>query len=92
MLGVRCSHCHIRPAQSQEPPRKPTAEFILNSILDYFTATDTEPYEHQEEAILEFFAGNNVILNTPTGSGKSRSSHCLAPPGDTIASAACSSG
>jgi len=30
-----------------------------------------ELYDHQEEAILEVFAGKNVILNTPTGSGKS---------------------
>ena len=49
----------------------PTADDILNAFLDYLTATDTEPYDHQEEAILELFAGNNVILNTPTGSGKS---------------------
>lgn len=28
-------------------------------------------YEAQETAILELLAGNNVILNTPTGSGKS---------------------
>ena len=28
-------------------------------------------YPEQEEAILELFAGKNVILNTPTGSGKS---------------------
>jgi hypothetical protein len=28
-------------------------------------------YPEQEEAILEVFAGKNVILNTPTGSGKS---------------------
>lgn len=28
-------------------------------------------YPEQEEAILELFAGRNVILNTPTGSGKS---------------------
>lgn len=30
-----------------------------------------ELYEAQEEAILEVFAGSHVILNTPTGSGKS---------------------
>ncbi len=30
-----------------------------------------ELYEEQEEAILELFAGSNVVLNTPTGSGKS---------------------
>ncbi|TCJ23439.1 DEAD/DEAH box helicase [Nocardioides jejuensis] len=28
-------------------------------------------YPHQEEAVLEIFAGNNVVLATPTGSGKS---------------------
>ena len=28
-------------------------------------------YPEQEEAILELFAGRNVVLNTPTGSGKS---------------------
>ncbi|MEO7700725.1 MAG: DUF3516 domain-containing protein [Opitutus sp.] len=30
-----------------------------------------ELYPEQEEAILELFAGRNVVLNTPTGSGKS---------------------
>src|SRR3712207_9038063 len=28
-------------------------------------------YPAQEEAVLEVFAGSNVILSTPTGSGKS---------------------
>jgi superfamily II RNA helicase len=28
-------------------------------------------YPHQEEAVLEILAGNNVVLATPTGSGKS---------------------
>ncbi len=28
-------------------------------------------YRHQEEAILAIFAGNHVVLDTPTGSGKS---------------------
>ncbi|HEX5861162.1 MAG TPA: DEAD/DEAH box helicase, partial [Nocardioides sp.] len=30
-----------------------------------------ELYPHQDEAILELLSGNNVILSTPTGSGKS---------------------
>lgn len=30
-----------------------------------------ELYPHQEEAVLEILAGNNVVLATPTGSGKS---------------------
>ncbi|MDF1658568.1 MAG: DUF3516 domain-containing protein [Verrucomicrobiales bacterium] len=44
---------------------------ILDAFLGYLGEEGVEPYDHQEEAILELFAGNNVILNTPTGSGKS---------------------
>ena len=59
------------PLSRKNLPENPTPDDILNAFLDYLTATDTEPYGHQKEAILELFAGNNVILNTPTGSGKS---------------------
>lgn len=44
---------------------------ILDAFLGHLVEDGVEPYDHQEEAILELFAGNNVILNTPTGSGKS---------------------
>ena len=44
---------------------------VLDAFLNYLIELGVEPYDHQEEAILELFAGNNVILNTPTGSGKS---------------------
>lgn len=44
---------------------------ILSLFLDWLIETGIEPYDHQEQAILELFSGNNVILNTPTGSGKS---------------------
>lgn len=44
---------------------------ILSAFLDWLIETNVEPYDHQEQAILELFSGNNVILNTPTGSGKS---------------------
>lgn len=54
---------------------KPTGEFDNDDALNHFLTTvleaGVELYDHQEEAILEVFAGNNVILNTPTGSGKS---------------------
>ena len=59
------------PLSRKNLPENPTPDDILNAFLDYLTNSDTEPYDHQEEAILELFAGNNVILNTPTGSGKS---------------------
>jgi len=48
-----------------------SADDILNHFLDQLIEAEIELYDHQEEAILELFAGNNVILNTPTGSGKS---------------------
>ncbi len=44
---------------------------LLGGFLDYVTAKGLELYPAQEEAILELFDGKNVILNTPTGSGKS---------------------
>jgi len=59
------------PLSRENLPPSPTPDDILNAFLDYLSSTGTEPYDHQEEAILELFAGNNVILNTPTGSGKS---------------------
>jgi superfamily II RNA helicase len=49
----------------------PTADDILNAFLEYLAANGTELYDHQEEAILELFQDKNVILDTPTGSGKS---------------------
>ena len=40
-------------------------------VLAHATERGLELYPHQEEAVLELLAGNNVILATPTGSGKS---------------------
>ncbi len=46
-----------------------------SALLDGFTAWTVEQgiemYPAQEEAAFELIAGSNVILNTPTGSGKS---------------------
>ncbi len=49
----------------------PGADALMEHFLDYVAANGLELYPAQEEAILEVFEGNNVILNTPTGSGKS---------------------
>ncbi len=43
----------------------------LDRFLEYVADSKLELYPAQEEAILELFGGKNVILNTPTGSGKS---------------------
>ncbi|WP_404423074.1 DEAD/DEAH box helicase [Nibricoccus sp. IMCC34717] len=53
------------------PTGFPDAERALDHFLGAMTARGIALYPEQEEAILELYAGRNVILNTPTGSGKS---------------------
>lgn len=52
-------------------PSEPSADALLDGFLEYAFDLGLDLYEAQEEAILELYAGNHVILNTPTGSGKS---------------------
>ncbi|HWB05098.1 MAG TPA: DUF3516 domain-containing protein [Verrucomicrobiales bacterium] len=47
------------------------ADELLDRFLDYAAEKRLSLYPAQEEAILELFEDRNVILNTPTGSGKS---------------------
>ena len=49
----------------------PHPDTVLDAFLQAMTARGLTLYPEQEEAILELFAGRNVVLNTPTGSGKS---------------------
>jgi hypothetical protein len=44
---------------------------ILDRFVDWAAEAGFELYPAQEEALLEIMAGRHVILNTPTGSGKS---------------------
>jgi superfamily II RNA helicase len=44
---------------------------VLDRFLSYVKEKGLELYPAQEEAVLELLDGKNVILNTPTGSGKS---------------------
>ena len=46
-------------------------EVLLGRFLDYTAGRRLQLYPAQETAILELFDEKNVILNTPTGSGKS---------------------
>lgn len=48
-----------------------TADELLDRFLDYIAERKLSLYPAQEEAVLELFEDRNVILNTPTGSGKS---------------------
>ena len=49
----------------------PGNDLLLGKFLDYIQSKNLQLYPAQENAILELFEENNVILNTPTGSGKS---------------------
>lgn len=54
------------------PPRPGTPpEELLDLFLGHVRELGLELYSAQEQAILELFSGSNVILSTPTGSGKS---------------------
>lgn len=46
-------------------------EDLFDIFIEWTIDRGFELYPAQEEAILEVFANNHVILNTPTGSGKS---------------------
>jgi superfamily II RNA helicase len=53
------------------PPGEVDTDELLGRFLDYVAGKGLTLYAAQEEAVLEVFEGKNVILNTPTGSGKS---------------------
>ncbi len=59
------------PAPLAPLPGSPDPDAVLDAFLGAMTKKGITLYPEQEEAILELFAGKNVILNTPTGSGKS---------------------
>ncbi len=52
-------------------PTNPDADELLDGFVEFVAEQGIELYPAQEEAILELLDGNHVILNTPTGSGKS---------------------
>src|SRR3954463_93718 len=52
-------------------PREPSADSLYEALLGWAQQQGLSLYPHQEEAVIELLSGNNVILGTPTGSGKS---------------------
>ncbi len=58
------------PEHGFGPPAQ-AGDAMLEAFLAWIAARGVTLYPHQEEAILEIFSGNHVVLDAPTGSGKS---------------------
>ena len=52
-------------------PEDPTPEALLDAFVGWTEARGLRLYPAQEEALIEVVSGSNVIVATPTGSGKS---------------------
>lgn len=52
-------------------PPAPDPDALLDGFVDFVTGEGITLYDAQESAILELLGDSNVILSTPTGSGKS---------------------
>jgi ATP-dependent helicase YprA (DUF1998 family) len=51
-------------------PSSGDPDAVFDAFTDWVAATGLELYPAQSEALIEVAAGSNVILTTPTGSGK----------------------
>ncbi len=52
-------------------PADPDPDSLFETFTDWATTRGLAPYPAQTEALIEIVSGSNVILSTPTGSGKS---------------------
>jgi superfamily II RNA helicase len=53
------------------PPKGSDSDAVLDGFLKYVDTLGLTLYPHQEEAVMAVMTDSNVIVHTPTGSGKS---------------------
>jgi superfamily II RNA helicase len=53
------------------PPSQADPDRLYDELVGWVDKQGLTLYEHQDEAVMELLSGRNVILATPTGSGKS---------------------
>ena len=56
---------------SERLPRDPDPDALYERFSAWTTERGLTLYPHQDDAFLEILSGSNLILATPTGSGKS---------------------
>jgi superfamily II RNA helicase len=59
------------PSLTDLLPRGADPDTVYERFAEWSAGRGLELYPHQDEALIEIVSGANVILNTPTGSGKS---------------------
>ncbi|MET3962676.1 superfamily II RNA helicase [Marmoricola sp. OAE513] len=68
-------------------PRTDDPDAVYEALTTWVDEHGLSLYPHQDEAIIELLGGNNVVLATPTGSGKSlvaMAAHASALAGDRV--------
>lgn len=61
----------MTPALLDAAPRPYDADAMYDAFVDWATGRGFALYPAQDEAVIEIVSGSNVILSTPTGTGKS---------------------
>lgn len=66
-----CDHRHPQLTDLLPAPGDDDPDLVYEAFSTWVTSRGIELYAAQQEALIEVVAGSNVVLATPTGSGKS---------------------